>query len=54
MAELCEPLEDYLQTDAYSGYNFTEQDEAIFSLGCLAHARRSFADLARNYRKKQG
>lgn len=41
----------YLQTDAYSGYNFTEQDNAIFSLGCLAHARRPFADLAKLSKK---
>jgi transposase len=37
----------YLQTDAYSGYNFTEQNEAISPLGCLAHARRPFAELAK-------
>lgn len=37
----------YLQTDAYSGYHFTEKDKAIWPLGCLAHARRPFAELAK-------
>jgi transposase len=43
----------YLQTDAYSGYNFTEKDEHIVHLGCMAHARRPFAQLAK-LAKKEG
>jgi len=41
----------YLQTDAYSGYNFTDQNEAITALGCMAHARRPFAELAKISKK---
>ena len=35
----------YLQTDAYSGYYWTEKDADIISVGCMAHARRPFAEL---------
>lgn len=37
----------YLQTDAYSGYNWTDDDKNIISVGCHAHARRPFAELAK-------
>lgn len=43
----------YLQTDAYSGYHFTEYDKNIISVGCMAHARRPFAQLAK-LAKKEG
>ncbi len=35
----------YLQSDAYSGYNFAHQNPAIIKVGCMAHARRKFADI---------
>jgi transposase len=37
----------YLQTDAYSGYNWTDDDKNIISVGCHAHARRPFAELVK-------
>ena len=37
----------YLQTDAYSGYLWTEKDPDLVSVGCMAHARRPFAELAK-------
>jgi transposase len=37
----------YLQSDAYSGYNFTEKNDAIIKIGCMAHARRKFADVVK-------
>lgn len=40
-------FEGYLQSDAYSGYNFTEKNEAIIKVGCMAHARRKFADVVK-------
>jgi len=43
----------YLQTDAYSGYHFTEKIADIIHLGCMAHARRPFAQLAK-LTKKEG
>jgi len=41
----------YLQTDAYSGYNFTDHNNDITALGCMAHARRPFAELAKITKK---
>lgn len=35
----------YLQSDAYSGYNFANKDNGIVRVGCMAHARRKFADI---------
>jgi len=37
----------HLQTDAYSGYYWTDNDENIIPVGCHAHARRPFAELAK-------
>lgn len=35
----------YLQSDAYSGYNFANKNDGIIRVGCMAHARRKFADI---------
>jgi hypothetical protein len=35
----------YLQSDAYSGYNFADKNDGIVRVGCMAHARRKFADI---------
>jgi transposase len=35
----------YLQSDAYSGYDWADKIESIISVGCHAHARRPFAEL---------
>ncbi len=43
----------HLQTDAYSGYHFTEKINDIVHLGCMAHARRPFAQLVK-LTKKEG
>lgn len=37
----------YLQSDAYSGYNWTHSSKEIVPVGCHAHARRPFAELAK-------
>jgi hypothetical protein len=37
----------YLQSDAYSGYNFVNKNDGIIKLGCMAHARRKFADIVK-------
>lgn len=37
----------YLQSDAYSGYNFADKHEDIIKVGCMAHARRKFADIVK-------
>jgi transposase len=34
-----------LQTDGYSGYNNMRADANVTALGCMAHARRKFADV---------
>lgn len=38
----------YLQSDAFSGYNWALNDNNIISVGCHAHARRLFAELAKS------
>lgn len=38
----------YLQTDAYSGYSWADDSANIVSVGCNAHARRPFAELAKS------
>lgn len=37
----------YLQSDAYSGYNWAQNTQDIVSVGCHAHARRPFAELVK-------
>ena len=41
----------YLQTDAYSGYDWAEKEYHIIPVGCLAHARRPFAEFAKLSKK---
>jgi transposase len=40
-------FEGYLQTDAYKGYDFVKSKSGIIHLGCMAHARRYFADIVK-------
>lgn len=37
----------YLQSDAYAGYSWAQVDKEIITVGCHAHARRPFAELAK-------
>lgn len=37
----------YLQTDGYKGYDWAKKKENIIQLGCMAHARRPFAELVK-------
>ncbi|HEY8660791.1 MAG TPA: IS66 family transposase [Hanamia sp.] len=46
-----EGFKGYLQTDAYAGYNWTDRNDKIISVGCMAHARRPFAELAKLSKK---
>lgn len=41
----------YLQTDAYKGYDWVDNTESIIHLGCMAHARRPFAELVKLAKK---
>lgn len=41
----------YLQTDAYSGYAWAEKQTDICPVGCMAHARRPFAECAKLSKK---
>jgi len=43
--EFLSGFKGYLQSDAYSGYNFADKDDDIVRVGCMAHARRKFADI---------
>lgn len=42
-----EGFRGYLQTDAYSGYTWADKDDAVISVGCMAHGRRPFAEMAK-------
>lgn len=46
-----EGFKGYLQTDAYSGYNWIGPNKDILSVGCMAHARRPFAELSKLSKK---
>ena len=37
----------YIQTDGYSGYSFLNKNPKTIRLGCMAHARRKFSDIAK-------
>lgn len=48
-------LGDYqgvVQTDGYKGYDFLDSREGMRHIGCLAHARRKFADIVKSLGKK--
>ena len=49
-----EEFQGYLQTDGFSGYNALRGKDKIKSLGCLAHARRKFVDITKNFKHKSG
>ncbi len=44
-AEFLRGYKGYLQSDAYSGYQFADKNSDIVRVGCMAHARRKFADV---------
>jgi len=46
-AQFLDGFKGYLQSDAYSGYNFANKNDDIIRIGCLAHARRKFADIVK-------
>jgi len=41
----------YVQTDGYSGYDFLDLAKGIVHVGCWAHARRKFKDVAKASKK---
>lgn len=45
--EILKGFQGYLQTDGYKGYDWTAQHPDIIHLGCMAHARRPFAELVK-------
>ena len=49
--EFLNGFKGYLQSDAYSGYDWIEKVEDICSVKCFAHARRYFADCAKLSKK---
>ena len=44
----------YIQTDAYSGYDWLDKAPEMIHVGCMAHARRPFAELHKLTKKKKG
>ncbi len=45
--QLLSDFKGYLQTDGYKGYNWAKTKADITQLGCMAHARRPFAELVK-------
>ena len=45
--EILEGWKGYLQTDGYKGYDWVDTNPDIIHLGCMAHARRPFAELVK-------
>jgi len=50
---LCD-FKGHLQTDGYKGYDWVDRDPDIIHLGCMAHARRPFAELVKLAKKTVG
>lgn len=50
--KLLEGFKGILQTDGYSGYNKVVKEYGLTHIGCLAHARRKFWELAEKNKKK--
>lgn len=49
--EILHGFKGYLQTDGYNGYDWLDDDPNIIHLGCIAHARRPFAELIKLTKK---
>lgn len=49
--QLLNDYKGYLQTDGYKGYDWVDDKEHIIHMGCLAHARRPFAELVKIAKK---
>lgn len=49
--EILRGFKGYLQTDGYNGYNWLDDNPGIIHLGCMAHARRPFAELVKLAKK---
>lgn len=45
--EMLKEFKGYLQTDGYKGYDWVNSSDNIIHLGCMAHARRPFAELVK-------
>lgn len=50
---LCD-FKGHLQTDGYKGYDWVDRASDIIHLGCMAHARRPFAELVKLAKKTVG
>ena len=45
--QFLDKFKGYLQSDAYSGYNWAHSSKEIVPVGCHAHGRRPFAELVK-------
>lgn len=45
--EILSGFKGYLQTDGYNGYNWLNENPDVVHLGCMAHARRPFAEMVK-------
>ena len=44
----------HLQTDAYSGYDWSDEMPGVIHIGCMTHGRRPFAELQKAAKKSKG
>jgi len=49
--DFLEGFTGYLQTDGFKGYDWVNESKDIVHLGCMAHARRPFAELVKMLKK---
>jgi transposase len=52
--EILYDFRGHLQTDGYKGYDWVDRESDIIHLGCMAHARRPFAELVKLAKKTVG
>ena len=52
--EILRNFTGHLQTDGYKGYDWVNGKSDIIHLGCMAHARRPFAELVKLSKKTVG
>jgi transposase len=53
VSEYLKGYEGYVQSDGYSGYDFIDHDSKIIHVGCWAHVRRKFVEVAKASGKRK-
>jgi transposase len=51
--QFLDDYQGYVQSDAFSGYNYLSEKKSISHMGCWAHARRNFVDVIKAKKKNR-